>query len=57
VKYRDLPRSGEERCDGTHPGGGIVSPMLPLAVSGRIVIVVAVVAAIAFAAFLLRSES
>jgi hypothetical protein len=31
--------------------------MLPLAVSGRLVIVVAVVAAIAFAVFLLRSES
>jgi hypothetical protein len=32
------------------------SPMVPLAVSGRLVIVVAVVAALAFAAFLLRSE-
>jgi hypothetical protein len=34
----------------------MVPVMVPLAVSGRLVIVVVVVAALAFAAFLLRSE-
>ncbi len=40
----------------TGPAAGIVSPMIPLAVSGRIVLAVAVVGALVLVAILLRME-
>ncbi len=42
--------------DRFRPAGGIVSPMIPLAVSGPIVITVAVVGALVLMAILLRIE-